>query len=549
MAITENDVRLYASERMTDFTDGGGRMAATVIVDGLDNNVFPDVTDIDRLSGRASLRKVFGAVVSADTDTYLSAHALLDDAPDDSAVDAILWKIQQQVWDLERADVIPFIAPSATQTGAIVDQLTPSVGFTDVAAAVTAGNAVVPLTTVTGLQNVAAGATVSILLGGIYYLRSVVSVTISSATAASVTLDAAIPVSGAGRLYRQGSTTTGGDSPFGVAATTVAATAGATSLTVGRVWARVVPVDLAAPYPSYGNAQWLNANPMGHVLNHGQVQILRGGDSLLIHSTISMAPAAYPVSATAVSTGRTNLTRLRVIGSNGVEHARFTLGVPAPTGVGCTADLAAGTVTFTDVSGMSMNVTIEHRIEEMVLATAVSVGSGVITLNRALVRDFPLGTKVSSMYMIGDLQGRVSEGFPQSAWTGVFSNTVLGGTPTADFNETVFPITTTNAGAIPDRWALIFTNTTTFRCIGETVGEISGGSTGAEYSPINPATGAPYFTIPLLGWGVGWSAGNVYRFNTSSANAPFWVQRTVAPSAPSPATDSVTVEFRGYVNT
>ena len=93
MAITENDVRLYASERMTDFADGGGAMSPTVIVDGLDNNVFPDVTDLDRLTGRSSVRKVFGAVVSADTDTYLSAHALLEDAPDDTAIDCTMFLI------------------------------------------------------------------------------------------------------------------------------------------------------------------------------------------------------------------------------------------------------------------------------------------------------------------------------------------------------------------------------------------------------------------------------------------------------------------------
>ena len=123
-----------------------------------------------------------------------------------------------------------------------------------------------------------------------------------------------------------------------------------------------------------------------------------------------------------------------------------------------------------------------------------------------------------------------------------------GGTPTADFNDAVYPIVTTNQGSITDRWTIIFTNTAAFRCIGELTGEISGGNTGVAYAPINPATGVPYFTIPALGWGSGWSSGNVYRFNTSGANAPLWLIRTVAPSVPG-GSDSVTVEFRGYVNT
>lgn len=555
MAITENDVRLYASERMTDFSDGGGAMSPTVIVDGLDNNVFPDVTDIDRLTGRSSVRKVFGAVVSADTDTYLSAHALIDDAADDAAIDALLLAYGGYV--TERAAVAAAMAtmPAPGSTSgyspgvtvvAIIDVT--SLYFDEWSFSTSTGSATVSIGGMSGrVLYLAAGDTITLVVGGVGYARKIVSVTQADAGnsyTSSLVLDATIPTTGTSkvRLLRASNPRC-----YGVGLSSAGASSGASAITVGTTLARVVPVDLAAPYPTLPNAQWLT-DPSFYKYTQGRVQVIQPNDPLLIHSTIGMTPDTYPVSITPVSTGRTALARLRVIGNNGVEHARFTLGVPAPVGVGCTADLAAGTVTFSDVSGMSQPVTVEHRIEEMALASAVSVGTGVITLNRALSRAYPAGTKVSSLCMLGDLQGRVIGGFAQSAWTGVFSDTVLGGTPTADFNDAVYPIVTTNQGSITDRWTIIFTNSTTFRCIGELTGEISGGSTGVAYAPINPATGVPYFTIPALGWGSGWSAGNVYRFNTSGANAPLWLIRTVAPSTPG-GSDSVTVEFRGYVNT
>ena len=37
---------------------------------------------------------------------------------------------------------------------------------------------------------------------------------------------------------------------------------------------------------------------------------------------------------------------------------------------------------------------------------------------------------------------------------------------------------------------------------------ITTGTTAADCVPINPQTGAPYFTISQDGWGTGWAAGS-----------------------------------------
>lgn len=524
MAITEADVRLYASQRMTDNTDGGGGITGTVIVDGQDNNTFPDVTDIDRLQGRVNARKIFGAVLSNDTDTYLSAFALLDDGADDTAIDACI--LTYGGLGTERAALAT--ALSVAPFDEVADADCTFTGGTDV---ITVGT------------SYAVGTRLSLEVGGIRYLRTVIAIP----AAGSNQLDATLPGSGSVTAHVRRFTQRAAAAlrAFGVGTTAGLTSNGTSTITVDRVWARVVPAVLNAAYPSAGNAAWL-VDPSYYASTHGQVLAFESGDLLLLSHTQSMSPATVSNGQT-VDTGRTNLARLRVIGNNGVEHARFTLGVPAPSGVGCTANLAAGTVTFTDVSGMSQPVTVEHRIEQLVGCTDVRIGSGRLALNAALGRDFPAGTKVSSLLMLGDLQARVKQGFAQQAWTSVWQDTLIGSPILAQFNQALNPITVTNKGAVTERWACIFTTSSSYRLVGETLGEVGVGSTGADFSPSNPVTSVPYLTIPAAGWGTGWAAGNVFRFNTVGTPVPLWELRSIAPSSPG-GTDSVTCALRGYVN-
>jgi hypothetical protein len=100
MAISETDLKLLKSERMTDFSDGGGKMTGAEVVDGQVNNVFNDISQLDRTYGRVSLRKVFAVVQTANTDTYLGAHIILTDPPDDPNVNVTLFSTES--WTDER---------------------------------------------------------------------------------------------------------------------------------------------------------------------------------------------------------------------------------------------------------------------------------------------------------------------------------------------------------------------------------------------------------------------------------------------------------------
>ena len=130
----------------------------------------------------------------------------------------------------------------------------------------------------------------------------------------------------------------------------------------------------------------------------------------------------------------------------------------------------------------------------------------------------------------GTLKARVSAFFDQQTWDGItWADSLVGSPASSSYNDAAEPITVTNAGALTEKFALKFTNTTTFQCIGEHIGNIGNGTINADYAPINPISGMPYFTIKALGWGSGWAAGNVQFLHTVGAIYPYAAIRTVQP--------------------
>ncbi len=284
----------------------------------------------------------------------------------------------------------------------------------------------------------------------------------------------------------------------------------------------------------------LDANILGldpvRLPSDGRVPMFRNGGFVVVGNTKTYNAGNVTPNQT-VNVGRTRLSRVRVIGGDGKTITS-----------GYTTDLDAGTVTFTNTAGYVMPITIEHRVEDMAQVSDVQI-NGSLTFTRPVTHDYPIqGSYVSSALIAGDLRARVSLIFDQSTWTGVWADNVTGSEATATFNYGVFPITVTNAGAITERWMIQFTNSTAFTVSGEHVGTIATGNTSTDCSPINPVTGVPYFTIPALGWGSGWSAGNVLRFNTIGAQFPVWVARTVQQGPETITDDSFTILVRGDVD-
>lgn len=267
----------------------------------------------------------------------------------------------------------------------------------------------------------------------------------------------------------------------------------------------------------------------------GRVPIFRTGGFAVVGHT--GAVTATVANAQVIDCARVRLSRVRVIGNNGVV-----------INTGYTADLEAGTVTFTDVTGYSQPVTVEHRIEDMGVVREIQI-NGAVTFTRALTHDYPVGSFVSSALVPGDLKSRVSILFDQATWNGTsWLDAVSGSAAPATYNDILAPLIVTNQGAVTERWALRFTNTTTYDVIGEHVGTIATGTTSVDCAPINPATGVPYFTIPAVGWGTGWAVGNTLRFNTVGALFPVWMVRTIQQGPESVVDDKFTILVRGDVD-
>jgi hypothetical protein len=275
----------------------------------------------------------------------------------------------------------------------------------------------------------------------------------------------------------------------------------------------------------------------------GRVPIYRAGDVVVVHHTDStpFPISPTPSAGTTLNVGRVRVSYIKLYDDNDVPVD--------PTMYGY--DLDAGTVTLgpTYVQGtLVLPLRAEHRIEDMALVTDVQI-NGVLAINRPLTHAFPANDSlVSSALIFGDMQARVFGKFSQESWTNVWSDSIIGNPTTSQFNDTLYPIHTTNKGSLEEKWALIFTSDQAFRVVGQHVGQIATGNTATDLAPLNPATGAPYFTLNALGWGSGWSAGNVLRFNTASANYPVWLARTVLQGPATAQSDSFQLQVRGDID-
>ena len=309
----------------------------------------------------------------------------------------------------------------------------------------------------------------------------------------------------------------------------------------GKLW-RPWPVDpnsLRFNAVSYFylplDADLLGIDPV-RLPQDGRVTIFRPGGFCVVGNTQSIT--ATVSNGQTINCARVRLSRVRVLGFDGNV-----------INVGYSVDLEAGLVTFTAVSGYSQPVTIEHRVEDMAVVSDVQI-TGQISFTRQLTHEYPADTSfVSSALVAGDLKARVSVLFDQATWNGTtWQDTVSGSIATGTYNDVLTPIVVTNKGAVSERWALVFTNTSSFNVIGEHVGVIAIGSINADLSPINPATSTPYFTVLALGWGIGWAAGNLLRFNTVGAMTPVWVVRTIQQGPNTGVEHSFTLLSRGDVD-
>lgn len=190
-----------------------------------------------------------------------------------------------------------------------------------------------------------------------------------------------------------------------------------------------------------------------------------------------------------------------------------------------------------------------YRYQDIGLINDVQI-SGQVTFTKPVTHNYSKDDSiVGSVVVIGDMFSRYTNKFVQGTWNSIWTDEPTGQPITPNYNDALYPIAVTNKGAIQERWALVFTDATSFRIIGETSGQIGVGSTTADCMPVNPVTNAPYFVVKKEGWGTGgWAPNNVLRFNTVAAMYPLWCIRTVKQSEPTTLSDNFQIMYRGDID-
>jgi hypothetical protein len=274
----------------------------------------------------------------------------------------------------------------------------------------------------------------------------------------------------------------------------------------------------------------------------GRVPIFRAGGHAVVHHTATTALPNPLTKGTAYDLGRERLAFVAL---------RDAAGQRLPGDL-FTVDLDAGTLTVptaSDLTPYTQPLTAEHRVEDELLVIRADL-SGRLDLAGAITHTYPAAEAfVSSKLRLGDRFARVFGYADRATWQGSWDATEAGSDTLANYNATDFPITTTNRGAITERWAFIFTGTTAGRLVGEGVGQVlTNVSITAPIEPLNPQTGVPYLSIPAEGWGGGWAVGNVLLFETVAAGGPAWLARTVLPGASAVLDDRAVIALRADVD-
>lgn len=276
----------------------------------------------------------------------------------------------------------------------------------------------------------------------------------------------------------------------------------------------------------------------------GRVPIYREGDVLVVHHTAETP--LDPQAGETVILPRAEQAEIYVLddAGNRLDEAQYT------------TDREAGSITFgnplllQDAEGQVLTppLRLMDRVEHMTVCSDVQI-TGLVSINSPLPFDAPAAeTQVSSALAWGDLQARLYRWFTQKTWnSGVpnWTDSPIGDQTTAQYNQLNYPPIVTNIGSISGKWALVFTGTTAFQIVEQQLGIIGNGSTSNDTSPINPATGTPYFVIKKEGWGIGWAAGNAIRFNTDACLGPMWCVRTVQPGKGTVDDDHFRLQIRG----
>ena len=170
---------------------------------------------------------------------------------------------------------------------------------------------------------------------------------------------------------------------------------------------------------------------------------------------------------------------------------------------------------------------VTHNSEFNEINTISWVGTvATIGLVNQLQHDYPISyddggttyyTRVAIYLDLGDL----------TAYTDTVVATTAGD---GDFDDSNYPITGDNKGSVRDSITLTFTSATAYNAVGSYLGSLGSGTTSSDFSPNNPNTSTPYFTISHLGWTGTWANGDTLTFELYPASQSIWIKEYIIPT-------------------
>lgn len=171
--------------------------------------------------------------------------------------------------------------------------------------------------------------------------------------------------------------------------------------------------------------------------------------------------------------------------------------------------------------------------EEIVVASNVVYNSNSVTITFAPATAnayLASNTRVQAVYEPADVVATRDSLIVTSASTGDF---VIGS------------LFADNIGGVEQTWTCTFTSPTAFDIVGDTLGAVGSGTTGAGASPNNPDFSKPYFVMQAGGFSGAFLAADTIVFDTHPASVPIWAKRTVPAGATPLASNPATFALKG----
>lgn len=171
----------------------------------------------------------------------------------------------------------------------------------------------------------------------------------------------------------------------------------------------------------------------------------------------------------------------------------------------------------------------EKSCNARVASVTKNVNTAAITLEGQLPHSFDSeDTYVGVMLELGDLAPEL-ESAEISSLTGGFDRT---------------KVVLSNGGTEFDTFSLTFTSAFAFTASGFYAGNLPSGQITAQYSPVNPKTGKPYFTIPSACWSGAFEAGNSVTLVTLPSAKGFWLKEVVPAGCPHEPDNRITLDWQ-----